>query len=256
MKIVHQDTSVLQLRPRGGWILLLIGALMLVTTPVWLVFLGQSTHLECERTSAEQSTCRLTRTILNITTNDRPLEGLTGAQVSQSTDSDGDTMYRVVLETAAGDVALTSSRSSNRSPHDARADEINRFLADANMPSLTLTVSGTIGWIVSGVLALVEVGLFIAGIQAMSTTWTFDKTQGTIIKYRRGLTGPRGWQYDLREINGAIVSHSRDSDGDTTYRVELVTEQGQRIPMTSWYSSGYTGKERTATVIQQFLDQA
>jgi len=51
------------------------------------------------------------------------------------------------------------------------------------------------------------------------------------------------------------LNTSRDSDRDRTYRVVLCTAQGQRIPTTSWYSSGYRGKQRTADVISAFINQ-
>lgn len=256
MRVIYQDDNLLQLRPKGGWVFLLMGALMVVTTPIWLVLLGQTTVLSCERGLSERPTCRLSRSIFSIVTSDRPLEALTGAGVRESTDSDGDTMYQVVLETGGGDVALTRHRSSTYGPKVRQVEEINRFLADPASSSLAVRSEGTVGWIVSGVLALVGAGLVLGGIQASSTVWTFDRPQHIVVKQRGGLLSPRAWHYDLRDIQSATVTSSRDSDGDRTYRVELVTHQGQSIPMTSWYSSGYRGKEQTTQVIRAFLDRA
>lgn len=255
MKIVQHNDNILQFRPRGGWFVLLMGALLIVTTPVWLVLFGQTTQLTCERTTAGSPRCRLSKSIFGVALRDDPIEALQGARVAESRDSDGDLMYKLVLDTGAGSVPFTNASSSSYNPKARRAADINNFVADTSVSSLTVESGGAIGWIVSGVLGLMGVGLLFGGMQMSSTVWTFDRTQNAIVKERHGLAGSKAWQYDLAEIQDALVTESRDSDGDRTYRVELVSRQGQRIPMTSWYSSGYQKKEDIVRVIRRFLNR-
>jgi len=255
MKVHYQDDRLLQLRPSGPWILVAIGLVMLAASPIWVWTMGQATVLSCKRVAEARHQCRLSRSVLGISVSGEPLEDLTGARVGQSTDSDGDTTYRVVLEAGRRDVPLASHTSSGYNKKAATVQEIERFLSDADIPSLEIRDAGIVGLIVSAVFVLIGVGMVTGGIQARSTIWTFDRDQDVVIKFRKGVLAPKSWEYRLSDVSEAIVTSSRDSDGDTTYRVELITVQGQRIPMTSWYSSGYRRKEETATTIRGFLDQ-
>lgn len=253
MKVHYQDDRLLQLRPRSTWILLAIGIVMVIASPLWVWAMGQATVLSCDHADDGRAQCKLSRAVLGITIGDEPLEGLTGARVGESTDSDGDTTYRVVLEAGGRSVPFTNHTSSGYSRKAETVNDIEQFLVDPSAPSLEIRDAGTTGFIVGSVFVLTGVALVIGGIQTLSTLWTFDRDHDVVIKYRKGLTGPKTWEYRLSDIREAMVTSSRDSDGDTTYRVELATVQGQRIPMTSWYSSGYRRKEETANAIRGFL---
>jgi len=252
MKVHYQDDRLLQLRPRSTWILLAIGIVMVIASPLWVWAMGQATTLSCDRVNG-QARCRLSRSVLGISVTDDPLETLTGAHVGESTDSDGDTTYRVVLETGGRSVPLTNHTSSGYSRKAATVDDIEKFVSDPSIPSLEVHDAGTVGLIVCGIFLLIGVGMIVGGIQARSTLWTFDRDHDVVVKYRKGLSGAKSWEYRLSDIGEVMVTSSRDSDGGTTYRVELLTVQGQAIPMTSWYSSGYRAKEQTANTIRGFL---
>ncbi|MCJ7548064.1 MAG: hypothetical protein MUQ30_00085 [Anaerolineae bacterium] len=255
MKVHYQDDRVLQLRPRGGWVLLLIGVIVVLLAPLWIWLMGLNTTLSCERVSSGQPPCTLSRAVLGFSVSSRPLEALTGAHVAQSTDSDGDTMYRLMIEAGDQVIPFTSHTSSSYSGKAAAVADVQRYLTDTSVQSLTVRDGGTVGLVVSGIFILIGAGLGIAGVQSLSTLWTFDRDQDAIVRFRRTLFGPNMWQYTLSDIANVAVSTSRDSDGDTTYRVELYTTQGQRIPMTSWYSSGYKSKQSTADAISAFINQ-
>ena len=104
--------------------------------------------------------------------------------------------------------------------------------------------------LVFSLTGLVEV---IFGVFIRKSFWRLSKTENLITHYRPGLSGGRVTQLYLADITGAEVSSSRDSDGDRTYRVAFTTKSGDRIPMTSWYSSGYQRKQDTATLICDFI---
>ena len=48
----------------------------------------------------------------------------------------------------------------------------------------------------------------------------------------------------IPDLKGAIITTSRSSKGGTTYRVELEAYSGYKTPVISYYSSGYTYKQR------------
>jgi hypothetical protein len=56
----------------------------------------------------------------------------------------------------------------------------------------------------------------------------------------------------LEALQSAYVAQSRDSDGDVTYRVMLVTGSGE-VPLTSYTSSGYRKKASAADQINEFI---
>ena len=255
MKIHYQDDRLLQLRPQGGWIMLLVGAIVVLLAPVWVWAMGQSTTLSCERAPSGHPQCKLSRAVFSFSISDKPLDALTGAHVAQTTDSDGDTMYRLMLEAGDQVIPFTSHTSSSSSRKASAVADIQRYLADTSIQSLTIRDTGTVGLVVSGVFILIGAGLGIVGVQSLSTLWSFDRDHDAIIKRRRTLFGPKTWQYTLSDIANVVVRTSRDSDGDRNYRVELYTAQGQQIPLTSHFSSGYKGKQRTADVISAFINQ-
>ena len=49
---------------------------------------------------------------------------------------------------------------------------------------------------------------------------------------------------NMPNVKLAVVTSSRSSKGGATYRVELEAYNGQRFPITNYYSSGYTSKAR------------
>ena len=56
----------------------------------------------------------------------------------------------------------------------------------------------------------------------------------------------------IPNVKQAVIGSSRSSKGGTTYRVELESYDGKRIPITSYYSSGYSSKE----MLQQSINKA
>jgi len=49
---------------------------------------------------------------------------------------------------------------------------------------------------------------------------------------------------NMPNVKLAVVTSSRSSKGGATYRVELEAYNGQRFPVTNYYSSGYTSKAK------------
>ena len=49
---------------------------------------------------------------------------------------------------------------------------------------------------------------------------------------------------NMPNVKLAVVTSSRSSKGSTTYRVELEAYNGQRFPVTYYYSSGYSSKAK------------
>jgi len=57
----------------------------------------------------------------------------------------------------------------------------------------------------------------------------------------------------IPNVKQAVIGSSRSSKGGTTYRVEFETFDGKRIPVTSYYSSGYVPKEMLQKTINKVI---
>lgn len=77
-----------------------------------------------------------------------------------------------------------------------------------------------------------------------------DQEAGELRLQYRGLLGRSTHTIALSEIRDVMIEHSHSSRGGTTYRVTLVLQSGQRHPLRSYYSSGYTAKEKMANQIR------
>ncbi|WP_413853582.1 hypothetical protein [Candidatus Ruminimicrobium bovinum] len=58
---------------------------------------------------------------------------------------------------------------------------------------------------------------------------------------------------NISNLKLAVVTSSRSSKGGTTYRVELETYNGQRYPVTFYYSSGYSSKAKLQDKINEAI---
>jgi len=159
----------------------------------------------------------------------------------------------VMLVTTTGERPLANFSGSDYRAQTKIVDEINTFLQTRSQPTLEAARGGRWNLLFGLPFLLVGVGMVAASFQANSTTWTFDRTQGTITHQRGTLAGPRVDAYAMHDIAQVHLNESSDSDGDSTYRIELWTHTGQRIPMTKVYTSGYKNKERAIEIIRAFL---
>jgi hypothetical protein len=249
MKIAEQTSSRLVLAGRNsGILLILLGIIFGGIGIVTMYAFGQTVALSCSR-DWQPDPCRIERTWLSIPVKTTSLHSLLESYLDESSDSDG-TSYRVMLVTQEGNVPLTSSYSSNYSQQLNIVREINAFLGNREQRTLEVESSGTFSLVFGLVFVFVGVGVLYAGIRAFNLLWIFDREVGVLMKVRNGNAEA---EYPLSTISGVHVGVSRDSDGADTYRVELSLQTGERVPLTSFYSSGRRGKVRAAQAIRDFL---
>jgi hypothetical protein len=230
-----------------GIIFLLVGCF------VYFLF-GQTTTLRCIREQGKNPTCFLTQSIAGVILKERTDIYLIDAQVIENQDSDGDSTYKIILKTESGNVPLTSYSSSGEQKKVNIVNEIQTYLQNEQMETLSVQQGGDFK-ILPVVFAVVGLGEIFLGVIGRYNIWHFDKVERITSHSRFGLGGIKVTQYALEEVLCAAVTSSRDSEGDTTYRIELTTKNGANIPMTSWYTSGYKKKEQAAALISDFLGE-
>ena len=92
-----------------------------------------------------------------------------------------------------------------------------------------------------------------------TTSYIFDKGNGTLKINGRGLFGSKPKEYPLASITGAVLqeqsgtSAERATSGARTYRIELVRQDGSKLPLTFAYTSGKAAKEQQVEKLRQFL---
>lgn len=95
----------------------------------------------------------------------------------------------------------------------------------------------------------------LMGLLPATHTFAFSRSEHRLIVVRQRLGRVTREEYPLRDVASAFVDSSRSSDGDT-WRVVVQLADGQIIPVTSYYTSGYDSKKIAADRIQEFVDQA
>ncbi|HEY7569241.1 MAG TPA: DUF3592 domain-containing protein [Gemmatimonadaceae bacterium] len=111
------------------------------------------------------------------------------------------------------------------------------------------------------VAALLIVGAVMAALGALmgllpaTHTFAFSRSERRLIVVRQRLGRVTREEYPLRDVASAFVDSSKSSDGDT-WRVVVQLTDGQIIPVTSYYTSGYDGKKLAADRITEFVNEA
>ncbi len=262
MKIIHHSPTLLtlQLRP---WFLWLFGAAFSTAGLVVILLLGNVTTLTCQRTGTTGD-CKLSQSgVLDSSLQRLPLNEVRGAEIATHHNRDGNT-YQIRLLTDTGEIPLTSYYSSGYSSKANVVQQIEQFVSNPEISSLSIQEDGRwFAYPFGGVFLLS--GLAIATCFGQVVTCSFDKTMGKFTIQRQGLLGNHQRHYRIQDISNVEIEESRGNNS-STYRVSLViyddSSDGyqrsknyhQMVPLTTYYSSGYNEKQKTVDSIRNFLD--
>lgn len=95
----------------------------------------------------------------------------------------------------------------------------------------------------------------LMGLLPATHTFAFSRRERRLVVVRQRLGRVTREEYPLRDVASAFVDSSKSSDGDT-WRVVVQLADGQTIPVTSYYTSGYDSKKLAADRITDFVNQA
>ncbi|MBN2004349.1 MAG: hypothetical protein JXA21_13425 [Anaerolineae bacterium] len=251
MKIIQRDKNTLVVRPGGGF-LILFGLIFIAAGLFTMASMCTEYRLVCDRAPNGRAQCRLNKNLLGVTLEEEALDTLQGARLDSHRGSKS-TTYEIVLIMPGGEKTVGMSSNVDVRGQQRFVETVNTFVQYPNLTQLDVTYGG-IKMIWFGAIFF-AVGSLVAifGLQTQFTTWTFDRLQGTLVRRSETLLGIRTSEYALRDVTEAQVTWSRGSRGSRTYRVELIMRDETTVPLTSFYSSGYNGKERAAATINEFL---
>ncbi len=130
----------------------------------FIVFLGQTSTLMCDRVESNRIDCQLTSAFLGIVLSETEIRQVQSAEVEviNPITWDDTYTYRVTLVSNRGNVPLTSWYTSGRHDKERMADRINAFIASPIQPSLEIRTSAWLAYVIGVIFILV--GLYIAGI--------------------------------------------------------------------------------------------
>ena len=99
------------------------------------------------------------------------------------------------------------------------------------------------------------VGILCVALSA-TTVHVFDRRTRTVTVTRHGLWRTERSEYQLRDVIDAELERSTSDEGAAMYRAALVMRGWQRVPFTSYYSSGYQEKAAAVDAVRAFLAPA
>ncbi len=128
------------------------------------------------------------------------------------------------------------------------------------------------GFLIAGVWALIQIESWVAGLFMLGfgllfgvllpaiNTVTVDPPRGSLTIQNQWLYRRKVQEYALREIASIDIerSFSSSSSGgrrrsNPTYRIVLVMESGEKVPLQGYYSSGYKSKEKKARQLSEAI---
>lgn len=244
MRVIEQTHRRLTLRNTPYW-LWMLGTGFAAIGMVFGVALFGSTSLRCDRATTQ---CELTHSnVFGERQRTFSTDSLERAEVDRQRSSDGDSTYRVIIQTQDGEIRLTESTSSGWGRRQQQADQINDFIQDPTQPTLELGENNYLIAIVCFVAFGLAGSAMVLCVQ--SSTFTFDKTLGKLTLTRSHIFGRRKQeQHPLKQLVGVQLQHS-----DETCRIVLVLDSGKMLPLTNYYSSGTKAKQKIVDQVCKFL---
>ncbi|MEW5820569.1 MAG: hypothetical protein AB1782_10295 [Cyanobacteriota bacterium] len=232
-------------------LMFVMGAIFFVVGLLALCAFMQTGSLECVRNASLQE-CRYSHSsLLGTSTNVLNLDDIVEAELTESSDSEGGSTYNVLIKTKNSSFSLTAVSTSDYSQKNYIASQINNFIQDKKEthllveddPSLFPAIICSI-FIVAGIMMIVMVAKIAIYI---------DKNMQQLTLVKKSLISKTMQTYNFGEIDEAYVDES-DSSDSTVYRVVLTLNNDKELPLTLYYSSGYSAKKELADTINYYLE--
>jgi hypothetical protein len=251
MKIVENTPDRLVLRSFPS-IQIIFGLFFAVVGLTITFFFGRSFDLHCVRSGSKQIDCNVTHKLLGYQAlGQTRVTAIQKAEVDESTDSDGDTTYKVVFITPKGRVPLTSFSSSGYNAKADLAHQINNFINDSGQASLDIQVKME-WWILIFLFVFTGVGVIVI-LLSKTVEIHMVRSEGVMRILKGGIFGIRREEHLLREIESVELESSRSSEGSSTYRIAIHTTHGGKLLLSLMFSSGRGGKQKAVDAMNQFL---
>jgi hypothetical protein len=205
------------------------------------------------------STTKLYKDVTSTTKLYKDVRGA-GTKTEIETDADGDrtVYYYVTLKTPAGEREAWSASSEREARELARRVQSfvngteSHLLVYSSKPSVNLIMIFFLFFLWPEIDTLIAAGIFTLILAFWCPRLTFDRSLYQIQEEYLTPFGSRGQKtYSFRDVQQVTVQARTDSDGDTSFSVE-VTLQSQK-PLLSIFSSSEREARAEAEKLGQFL---
>uniref|UniRef100_B8HTB4 Uncharacterized protein n=1 Tax=Cyanothece sp. (strain PCC 7425 / ATCC 29141) TaxID=395961 RepID=B8HTB4_CYAP4 len=259
MKIVEQSAERLRISTGNGPTLTkLVWSLVFVGVGSTLLWITGQVQFHCERLEPQQVSCKLQkRNWFAYPLRSESIAQLQGARVHE-TDSDDGSMYKVILQTAQGEIPFTNYGSSGYTEKAEIADRINRFIQDQSQTYLSLSAANWpegvglgLGGVILALSCLTLYGMALgSGHPGTINTLTFDKLQGRLMVDTGSLLRPQRVDYSLLEIQSISLAISER----LTTAIRLQLTSGHALDLGQLLAGASMAKTRPiAHQLSQFL---
>lgn len=233
MQVTRESPSELEFESRPTGALRSFGFFVLVFAVIAAAFWEPLT-LKCERGGE----CRLRRYGLLFSGEERfPEADLRGASV-ESHESEDSTVYRVVLETARGQVPVTSAYTTGTAGKTPMAQAVNDFVQVRNTPALTLTDFNPLLLLIA--VALLGLGAWMVARGSVRHVGVIQRATRRLVLTRRGLFGRRTTQYPLSALAPLSTKSTGEDNDKPVLRVTLETMKGESVFSTQTFDTPET----------------
>jgi hypothetical protein len=251
MKIIENTPDRLILR-NFPFIQLIFGLSFALAGLIVTFFFGRSFDLHCVRRESKQIDCNVTQKLLGYQElGQTSVTAIQKAEVDESTDSDGDTTYKVVFITSKGRVPLTSFSSSGYNAKADLAHQINNFINADQQASLDIQLKME-WWILIFLFLFTGVGVIVI-LLSRTVEIQMVRSEGIMRILKGGIFGTRREEHLLREIESVELESSHSSEGNTTYRIAFHIAGGGTLHLSRMFSSGGGNRQKAVEAMNQFL---
>ncbi len=97
-------------------------------------------------------------------------------------------------------------------------------------------------------------GLLVIWVFGSIMTFSASRVTGMITLTTRSIFGSKVKAYPISQVRSVDVETSYSNNNSRTFRVALILDNGEKLPLRSYYSSGLRSKEKQAERIREFLN--
>jgi len=249
MKVVHRDESTLILRPNDLWVEIL-KVLIFGTLFIMMIRASNIKSLTCNRVQQNQIQCQLRSTLFGSELENETLKNLREARLEVNHGRYSDSYYIIIV--AGGIRRSLTCGDLSASACEQAVEDINTFIQSPNLSNLEVSPKIPVYFWLIPIFFLAVLLSIIRDVQEHLITWTFDRSQGIVTHRQKTLFGGKTTEYPLSDITGAQIFTKLGRRNTVMCRIELLTREGENLPLTSWYTSGDSTRY-AAYVLREFL---
>jgi hypothetical protein len=246
MKIVQEHESQMTLRVRP-WLLWFTGAVF-ISFGLLMVLSGSENTLTCRRDTTAPASCELSKkSLLSSQEEVLPLEDIERTTV-QAYRRRNTRSYSLGLVTKTGVIKSIGTRFSS----EQTVQDFQEFFKDTQKTNLFLKNDGRFTGYAFGVM-FIPLGLLVAFAYSQTIVCHIDKNSGKLTLLNYGLRNKSQAEYNINDIQ-LITLQALVSKNQKMYRLILLMQSGEYVPLTPNFPAGLREQEKTATRLSNFLN--